>query len=148
MGVVLAGFCVREGLWGVTSLVRALGLQAVCYDRLQDLFHSAALDVEGLTRLWAVLMANLHPGLVTCNGQRVGILLALATTVPHVVWASFGSWLRTIGPGIVPSEAVVAIALRNILPHFLADTAPAPNLARFIQQRLDLDQTQAKRLAA
>ena len=77
-----------------------------------------------------------------------GIMLALATTVPHLVWASFGSWLRTIRPGICPSEAVVAIALRNTLPHFLADNSPAPNVAKFIQQRLDLEQTQARRLAA
>jgi hypothetical protein len=77
-----------------------------------------------------------------------GIMLALATTVPQLVWASFGSWLRTIRPGIVPSEAVVAIALRNTLPHFLADNAPAPDLAKFIQERLDLTQTQARRLSA
>ena len=78
----------------------------------------------------------------------VGIMLALATTVPQLVWASFGSWLRTIRPGIVPSEAVVACALRNALPHFLADNSPAPDLAKFIQQRLDLSQTQAQRIAA
>ena len=440
MGAVLAGFCVREDLWGVTSLVCALGLQAVCYDRLLDFFHSPALNVETLTRLWAALVVNLHPALVTCNGRRVlvgdgikigkagkkmpgvkrlhqssesntkpeyilghscqavgilaqklssvvsiplaarihegvvfsnrdkrtlldkmiallgvlaldapyyfvadayyasrkiirpllgwkchlitrvrnnavayfpapvperrpkgrpklygdkcplkslfddsaskqtlespvygesgvwlnvwvrdllwrpvgilvrfvavahptrgrlilmttdlalqpldvirlygyrfkievsfksalhvvgaflyhfwmaamtpiarkagnqylhrktktyrdavrrkldayhrfiqlgliaqGIMLALATTVPQLVWASFGSWLRTIRPGIVPSEAVVACALRNTLPHFLADNSPAPDLAKFIQQRLDLTQTQARRLAA
>ena len=29
MCVVLAGFCVREELWGATSFVRALGLHAV-----------------------------------------------------------------------------------------------------------------------
>jgi hypothetical protein len=440
MGVVLVGFCVREDLWGVTSLVRALGLQAVCYDRLLDFFHSAALDVEMLTRVWTALVVNLHPGLVMCNGRRVlvgdglkvgkagkkmpgvkrlhqssesntkprfilghscqavgilaqglssvvaiplaarihegvvfsnrdqrtlldkmvhllgalalddpfyfvadayyasrkiarpllrlghhlvtrvrhnavgyfpapvpqrrkrghpkvygekrrlkslfdepgamqtlespvygesgvqlgvwtldllwkpvgilvrfvavlhptrgrlilmttdlalapldvirlygyrfkievsfksalrvvgaflyhfwmaqmtpitrkarnqylhrktahyrdavrrklaayhrfiqlgliaqGILLALATTVPQLVWASFGSWLRTIRPGIVPSEAVVAGALRNTLPHLLADSSPAPDLAKFIQERLDLSNTQARRLAA
>jgi hypothetical protein len=77
-----------------------------------------------------------------------GILLALATTVPQLVWASFGSWLRTIRPGIVPSEAVVAIALRNSLPHFLADSSPAPALAKFIQERLDLSNIQAQKLAA
>jgi hypothetical protein len=77
-----------------------------------------------------------------------GIMLALATTVPHLVWASFGSWLRTIRPGICPSEAVVAIALRNTLPHFLADSSPAPDLAKFIQERLDFDQNKARRLAA
>jgi hypothetical protein len=71
MGVVLAGFCVREDLWGVTSLVRAPGLEAVCYDRLLDFFHSPALNVETLTRLWAALVVNLHPGLVLCNGRRV-----------------------------------------------------------------------------
>jgi hypothetical protein len=77
-----------------------------------------------------------------------GMLLALATTVPQLVWASFGSWLRTIRPGIVPSEAVVAIALRNTLPHLLADNSPAPDLAKFIQERLDLENTQARSLAA
>lgn len=77
-----------------------------------------------------------------------GIMLALATTVPDLVWAAFGSWFRTIRPGIVPSEAAVAIALRNSLPHFLADSSPAPDLAKFIQQRLDLSQHQAQRLAA
>jgi len=71
MSVVLAGFCVREDLWGVTSLVRALGLQAVCYDRLLDFFHSPALNVETLTRLWAALVVNLHPELVRCNGRLV-----------------------------------------------------------------------------
>ena len=76
-----------------------------------------------------------------------GIMLALATTVPQLVWASFGSWLRTIRPGIAPSEATVACALQNALPHFLADNSPAPDLAKFIQQRLDLSKTKARRLA-
>jgi len=77
-----------------------------------------------------------------------GILLALATTVPELVWGSFGSWLRTIRPGIVPSEAVTAIALRNSLPHLLADNSPDPNLAKFILQRLDLSKNKARSLAA
>ena len=37
--VVLAAMCVRTDLLGVTSLVRALGLQQHCYDRLLDCFH-------------------------------------------------------------------------------------------------------------
>lgn len=77
-----------------------------------------------------------------------GIMASLATTVPGLVWASFGSWLRTIRPGIAPSEAIVACALRNTLPEFLADTSPAPNLAKFIQERLDLKQTKARSLAS
>lgn len=77
-----------------------------------------------------------------------GIMVALATTVPALVWSSYGSWLRTIRPGIAPSEAVVACALKNTLPYFLTDSAPAPILAKFIQERLDLNQTQAKNMAA
>jgi hypothetical protein len=77
-----------------------------------------------------------------------GIMLAIATTVPSLVWESFGSWLRTIRPGVIPSEAVVAIALRNTLPYFLADHSPAPDLAKFIQQNMDLQRTNTKRLAA
>ena len=34
------------------------------------------------------------------------------------------------------------------LPHFLADHSPNPDLAKFIQERLDLSNTQARRLAA
>lgn len=77
-----------------------------------------------------------------------GIMVALATTVPHLVWGSFGSWIRTVRPGACPSEAVVAAALRNALPHFLTDCSPAPCIAKFIQQRLDPRQTRAGRLAA
>ena len=71
MYVVVAGFCVRQDLWGVTSLVRALGLQAACYDRLLDFFHSAALDVDKLTRLWTALIVKRHPGLLRVNGRCV-----------------------------------------------------------------------------
>jgi hypothetical protein len=74
-----------------------------------------------------------------------GIMAALATTQPKLVWDSFGSWLRTIRPAIAPSEAVVAAALRNTLPHFLADSSPAPILAKFIQQRMDIDRAEQRR---
>lgn len=77
-----------------------------------------------------------------------GIMVALATTVPERVWRSFGSWIRTIRPGVCPSEAIVATALRNTLPDFLADNSPAPDLAKFVQERLDLNQTRARRLVA
>jgi hypothetical protein len=33
--------------------------------------------------------------------------------LPQRVWDDFGSWLRTIRPGIPPSELVVAAALRQ-----------------------------------
>jgi len=71
MGVVLIGFCVREDLLGVTSIVRALGLQAVCYDRILDFFHSSALNVGMLTRTWAALVVSAHPGVLRWNGRVV-----------------------------------------------------------------------------
>jgi hypothetical protein len=71
MTLVLAGFCVREDLLGVTSIVRALGLEAICYDRLLDFFHSPALDVNLMTRVWARLVVKAHPGVLRCRGRAV-----------------------------------------------------------------------------
>jgi hypothetical protein len=52
MSLCLAGFSTRKDLLGVTSIVRALGLEPACYDRLLDFFHSPALDLDKLTRAW------------------------------------------------------------------------------------------------
>jgi hypothetical protein len=71
MCVILMGFCVREDLLGVTSFVRALGLDAIYYDRLLDFFHSPALDVDRLGALWAALVTQAHPGLLRCRGRLV-----------------------------------------------------------------------------
>lgn len=71
MMLVLLGFCVRDDLLGVTSLVRALGILPYCYDRILDFFHSPALDLSKLTRLWVSLILNFHPGLLRCNGRLV-----------------------------------------------------------------------------
>ena len=111
--------------------------------RNQYLHRNPAEYRQAVRRKLAAYHRFLQLGLIA-----QGIMLALATTVPQLVWASFGSWLRTIRPGIVPTEAVVAIALRNTLPYFLADNSPAPILAKFIQERLDLSKTNARRLAA
>ena len=46
MSLCLAGMTIRKDLLGVTSIVRALGLEPACYDRLLDFFHSPALDLE------------------------------------------------------------------------------------------------------
>lgn len=56
-----------------------------------------------------------------------GLLQYLAVASPQLVWNSFGSWLRTIRPGIPPSELVVATALRQSLPEFLLNTPKAPS---------------------
>ena len=71
MGAALIGFSVRGDLLGVTSFVRVLGLDAMYYDRLLDLFHSPALRLADLTRLWARLVLAAHPGIERCGGMAV-----------------------------------------------------------------------------
>ncbi len=48
-----------------------------------------------------------------------GLAQYLSSIFPALVWASFGSWLRTIRPEIPPSELAVTTALRPCLPQFL-----------------------------
>jgi hypothetical protein len=70
--VALAATCVRTDLLGVTSLVRALGLREHFYDRLLDCFHSRALDLDALTRLWvSLVLSTLRPFLYTVHGRIV-----------------------------------------------------------------------------
>jgi hypothetical protein len=38
LAICLAGITVRGDLLGVTSIVRALGLMEICYDRILDFF--------------------------------------------------------------------------------------------------------------
>jgi hypothetical protein len=72
----------------------------------------------------------------------------LAVAFPQLVWNSFGSWLRTIRPGIPPSKLVVANALRQSLPGFLLNTAPSNILAKFVIKRQDTGKMEAFRLAS
>src|SRR5258708_20301459 len=71
MSLCLAGMTTRKDLLGVTSIVRALGLEPVCYDRLLDFFHSPALDLDKLTRAWCALLFRLDPGILRVNGRPV-----------------------------------------------------------------------------
>jgi len=77
-----------------------------------------------------------------------GMLQVLSILCTDSVWKSFGSWLRTIRPGVLPSELVVAIALRHSLPLFLADSFPAHPLAKFIRERIDLSRHEGIELVA
>jgi hypothetical protein len=77
-----------------------------------------------------------------------GLLQCLAILQPRAVWGLFGSWLRTVRPGLPPSERVVALSLRNALPEFLADDAESNILAKFIRKRIDPDRAEGLRLAS
>jgi hypothetical protein len=77
-----------------------------------------------------------------------GLLQYLAVVAPKLVWDSFGSWLRTIRPGIPPSELVVANALRQTLPDFLLGPAKTDSLTKFITDRQDTQNMRIFRLAS
>jgi len=77
-----------------------------------------------------------------------GLLQYLAVVSPKLVWDSFGSWLRTIRPGIPPSEFVVANALRQTLPEFLMGSSERDSLAKFIADRQDNGNIRIFRLAS
>jgi len=66
-----------------------------------------------------------------------GLLQHLAINFRDVVWASFRSWLRTMNKELVPSEMVVAIALKSCFPEFLLDRTTEPELKKFILDRMD-----------
>ena len=68
-----------------------------------------------------------------------GILQYIASSATDSVWKHFHSWIRTIRPGIAPSQAVTATALRNCFPQFLADSHFAPIFTKFIIDRTDLN---------
>ena len=76
-----------------------------------------------------------------------GLLQYLAVAYPKLVWTSFGSWLRTIRPGIPPSELVVATALRQSLPEFLLISSRDCIFAKFIVGKQDADNMETFRLA-
>jgi hypothetical protein len=76
-----------------------------------------------------------------------GMLQYLSVTASIAVWKNFGSWIRTIRPGILPSEQVAASALKNSLPDFLKVSGETQILAKFIADRFDLSQAEGIRLA-
>jgi hypothetical protein len=75
-----------------------------------------------------------------------GLAQYLSTAFPELVWASFGSWLRTIRSAIPPSELVVTTALRQCLPQFLLSNSESNALAKFILEKQDKSQLELFRL--
>ncbi len=72
LALVLAAFCLRPDLAGVTSLVRSLGLTDDCYYCLLHFFHSTALPLETLTATWLLTVRHLlGRRLVRQNGRLV-----------------------------------------------------------------------------
>ncbi len=65
----LAAFSVRPDLMGVTSFVRGLGLLPECYYSLLHFFHSPAVKLEVLARMWLSVLIKHFPGVHYENGR-------------------------------------------------------------------------------
>lgn len=70
MSLALAGLSIRSELAGVTSFVRALWLEPATYRRLLHVFHTPALDLTRLTKLWIRVALKLFRP-VTIQGRLV-----------------------------------------------------------------------------
>jgi len=79
--VVLAAMSVRSDLAGVTSLVRSHWLRPRCYHRLLYFFHSPALDLPKLIRLWTALVVRVFARRLVRVGDRL-VLLADGLKAP------------------------------------------------------------------
>lgn len=77
-----------------------------------------------------------------------GVLQYLALYFRAEVWQQFRSWLRTMKIDKAPSEAVVAQALRNTLPEFLAAGPQDQELRKFLLDQTDFERSPALHLAA
>jgi len=60
---------VRIDLLGITSIVRAFGLQESCYDRILDFFHGSGLNLEKLTTIWTRTVLKIFPKVLRVNGR-------------------------------------------------------------------------------
>jgi hypothetical protein len=109
----------------------------------QHLHHKSDAYRNAVRRKIAAYHRHMQLGLIA-----QGLIQILSAKMPKQVWRSFGSWIRTMRPGLAPSEQVVAVALRNTLPEFLATTAKTSILAKFIRDRLDLSRSEGTSLAA
>lgn len=75
-----------------------------------------------------------------------GLLQVISMTIHKEVWLGFGSWIRTIRPDVLPSEAVVMKALRNTVSEFLASDQLDPDIAKFIIEKIDFTRSEGIRM--
>ncbi len=106
--------------------------------------HRATLEYRDLVkRKIAAYHSHIQIGIIA-----QGLLQILSMTSHQLVWKYFGSWIRTIRPGILPSEAIVMGALRNTLPEFLKGSTTEVNLEKFILDKVDLFRSEGQRMVA
>ncbi len=125
------------GFWmaAMTPLKRVTGNQYL--HRKSDAYRNA------VRRKISAYHRHIQLGLIA-----QGLLQTLSATASKSVWHCYGSWIRTIRPGLAPSEQVAAIALQNTLPGFLAGATKTSILVKFLRHRIDLSRSEGTRLVA
>jgi hypothetical protein len=109
----------------------------------QYLHHESEAYRDAVRRKISAYHRHIQLGLIA-----QGLLQILSATIPKSVWRCYGSWIRTIRPGLAPSEQIAAIALENTLPGFLAGSAKTSILVKFLRHRIDLSRSEGTRLVA
>ena len=99
-------------------------------------------------RLAVIRKINAYHRFIQIGLVAQGLLQYLSVSYPKLVWSSFGSWLRTIRPGIPPTEFVSSLALRNSFQHFLLCSPQDDNFTKFLQEQIDLNASKDLNLAA
>ena len=77
-----------------------------------------------------------------------GLLQHLGINFRETVWAKFRSWLRTMKTDLIPSEMVVAYAMKSTFCDFLLDTTTELEIKKFILDRADCDRLPGMKMAA
>jgi hypothetical protein len=72
-----------------------------------------------------------------------GLVQYLSANFPDIVWKYFGSWIRTIRPGIPPSEYTTSIALKNSFFDFFATNQTYSILQKFLMNKMDFSNYKA-----
>lgn len=67
----VAGMTIRTDMLGVTSIIRALGMKGMYYDRLLDSFHQGGIKLEKMTPLWTKVVLRFFPGILRVNNRLV-----------------------------------------------------------------------------
>ena len=67
----VVGLSIRSERLGVTSIVRAIGLEAGFYRHLLHNFHSQGIKLDKMTALWTQTVVRLFPRKVEVNGRLV-----------------------------------------------------------------------------
>ena len=132
---VIGAYAYHFWMAAMTPLRRASGNQY--------LHHKSETYRHAVRRKIAAYHRHIQLGMIA-----QGLLQVLSATTPTLVWRSFGSWIKTIRPGLAPSEQVAAIALRNTFAEFLASSAKTTIFTKFLQDHIDQSRAEGAGLAA